>query len=155
MSRKAQVEIMGLVIIVVLILLGVLFAVQFVLKRPGSTLAQEVEESQLASNMLNTLLGITTSCHDATVAQLLQDCAVTSRLRCPQSSCVYAQSVIKQIFDETLNAWNREYYFSVSGSATVNSIGLGEACKGEYESKSRPLPTAGGGTITLKLDLCS
>lgn len=155
-SKLGQMEIMGLVIIMILIMIGVLFAIYFVFQKPSSDLATSFKESQLTANMLNTMLGVTTDCHDASMTQLLQDCAATASIRCPNNlnSCRYADVILGTIFNKTLTAWKRTFHFSISGSAGVASLEQGSECRGEFESKSRPIPISGGGTIVLKLNLC-
>src|SRR3989344_6426270 len=150
--KKGQMEILGLVIIIILVMLGVLFAIRFVLQKPASNIEASIRESQLASNMLNAMLGTTTECSDATVTQLLQDCATAVSLRCPSgNSCSYAQSVINTMFDETFSMWNRMFHLAFKGSARIEALELGRACPGEFESTTRPIPTAGGGTISIRL----
>ncbi len=78
MSKKSQMEIMGLVVIIILIAIGMLFAVQFLLKKPTGETAAKAEESVLAANFLNAMLSTTTECQSRTVRELLQDCALTS-----------------------------------------------------------------------------
>ena len=159
MSKKAQMEIMGLAIIVVLLMLGVLFAIRFVLLAPEENIAFEFKESQLAANTLSVLLQTHTDCHAATMAALLQDCATTASLRCPTgNSCGHAKMLIKQLFAETLDTWNRDYDFSIKGTRRVEDIRItrgncGPDVPRESEAKSSPLPTTSG-TIILTLRLC-
>jgi len=157
MNKRAQMEILGLAIIVVLIMLGVLFAIQFVLRAPPEQAAQEYRESQLAASLVTTMLSTTTACRDATVAELLQDCAVFTRISCPQgNSCDEAKVVIGQILVGTLETWERDYRFAISGGPSrIDEIyyGLGD-CTGEIESNTNPVPTAAG-PLQVRLDLCS
>ena len=77
-KRRAQMEIMGLVIIIILIAIGMLFGVQFLLKKPTARPTASVKESILAANFLNAMLSTTTDCYDRSMRDLLQDCALTS-----------------------------------------------------------------------------
>lgn len=148
-------EILGLAIIVVLIMLGVLFAVMFVLRAPGSNAAQEYKESQLASSLVTTMLGTTTSCNGATVTELLQDCAVLGRLECSSgSSCNEASAVIGEMLAGTLDVWKRSYQFSITGAYNAEQIAFSSGdCSGERESTINPIPTPGG-ALQVRLDLC-
>ena len=163
MSKRAQMEILGLAIIVVLIMLGVLFAIQFVLRAPPEQAAQEYRESQLAASLVTTMLATTTECRGATVAELLQDCAVFNRISgCPTgdpidtSSCKMVSVVTGQILAGTLEAWERDYRFSISGGPSrVEEIYWGQGeCLGDIESNTNPVPTAAG-PLQVRLDLCS
>jgi len=153
---KAQMEIMGLAIIVILVALGMLFAVQWLLKSPGTSPAEAVKESTLAANFLNTMLSTTTDCHDRSVRELLQDCSLTGgRLDCfGTPSCEYSEQIIGSMLEGSLDRWNKDYHFTISGSADVKNIEFGSACMGEYESKRHPVPVKPGFEIVLKLDIC-
>lgn len=154
--RKGQMEILGLAIIVVLIMLGVLFAIMFVLRAPSSDTAAKYRESQLAASIVTTMLGTTTSCRGATVTELLQDCAVFERLDCNgASSCDEADAAIEEMLEGTLQAWKRSYTFNITGAYNVARISssFGD-CSGEIEATTNPVPTAGG-PLQVTLQLCS
>jgi len=154
-SRKSQMEIMGLAIIFILVIFGVLFALRFVILKPQSDTRADYQTSQLAANIISTMRGTTTDCKDATVEQLLQDCAAEKRLNCPPNlnSCQKVNNVIGSIFQATLYEWKRAYNFSMSGPS-VSSISFGNGdCSGEKEVKTHPVPTRAG-TIMLRLELC-
>ena len=88
MSNKAQMEIFGLVIIVILISLGLLFAIIILTKEPSREV-QRVKESIQAANFLNTMTGTSSiGCGKRTVRGLLQNCALAGEnwvgaARCP------------------------------------------------------------------------
>jgi hypothetical protein len=155
-KRKAQMEIMGLAIIFILVIFGVLFAVRFVITKPDTDIRKGFQESALAANMLSAIRGTTTDCNDATVEQLLQDCASTKAVKCEgRSSCEKAEKVIEHIMIETLDKWGKAYNFSMTGTYDVSKINFGKGdCSGEKEVKTHPVPTRAG-TITLKLEICS
>ena len=152
-------EIMGLAIIVILIMLGVLFAIRFVLLAPDEDVAGEFRESQLVSNTLTVMVQTHTDCQDATVAALLQDCATTGSLRCPRGdACAHVRSVFEGYFAETFDRWQREYDFSVSGNRRVEDIRVSRGkCSAEMARESEAaethVPTTAG-TITLSFRLC-
>lgn len=154
-------EILGLAIVVVLIMLGVLFAVLFVLKSPDSSTEQTYKESQLSSSLVTSMLGTTTACNDATVTELLQDCAVYSRIDCGQTSCDAARDAIQIMLGGTLKEWKRSYRFSITGGGGytpgegIQSITDENGdCSGDIESSTNPVPTAGG-PLQVTLQLCS
>lgn len=156
-KRKSQMEIMGLAIIFVLVVFGVLFAIRFAITKPDEEIRMGFQESMLAANMLTALRGTTTDCRDATVEQLLQDCASTKTIICStgEDSCEKAENVIAYIINETIEQWGRDYRFSITGPFDVSQIGFGKGdCSGEKEVKTQPVPTKAG-TITLKFEICS
>jgi len=153
-SKKAQMEILGLAIVVVLIALVFLFVVQFILLRPSVDVAQPVKESFLAANFLNTALGTTTGCFNRNVKELLQDCALSGSLQCPGglNSCLYARQEIEKMLDLSLGEWKKDYFFGVSGMAGAFSIG--SACPGEKEYEEHPVVVRPGYDILLSLEIC-
>ncbi len=153
--KKAQMEIMGLAIIFILVIFGVLFAVRFVITKPDTDIRMGFQESMLAANMLTAIRGTTTDCKDATIEQLLQDCASTKTIVCNgKGSCSTASDAIGEIMKETLEKWKKAYNFSITGMAEVSKITFGQGdCSGEKEVKMHPIPTRAG-TITIRLELC-
>lgn len=149
-------EIMGLAIIFVLVIFGVLFAIRFVIMKPELDIRKGFQDSILAANILTASRGTTTDCKDATVEQLLQDCAAQKAINCGGvDSCTKASGVIGIILKETLELWQRDYNFSISGAFSVSGITFGYGdCRGEKEVKTQPIPTRAG-TITLRLELCN
>lgn len=155
-KNKSQMEIMGLVVIIILIAIGMLFAVQFLLKKPTGQSEASVKESILAANFLNAMLSTTTDCHGRVIRDLLQDCALTSGAAdCDGiNSCDYASSQIEILLEGSLGRWNKEYYFSIEGAYDVEQITFGAPCPGEKEAKVYPVPVRPGFEIKLKLEIC-
>jgi len=149
-------EIMGLAIIVILVSLGLLFAVRFMLK-PQSQQAERAKAPVLVANFLNTMLGTTTPCNKRTVKELIQDCALTGgSTMCPdgQHSCDEARDIMSALFDDTLKAWHKDYHFSMSGATPIEAISFGTPCTGAREKKVHPLPVRPGFEISLALEIC-
>ncbi|MEM2915897.1 MAG: hypothetical protein QXT19_00860 [Candidatus Woesearchaeota archaeon] len=154
--HKGQMEIMGLAIIIILVSLGLLFAVRWMLKPPVVE-PQRVEESVLAANFLSTMLGTTTECNKRTVRDLLQDCALTQGVtKCGGlSSCDYAKKIIEIMLAETFGKWKLNYYFSIRGNAPViEGIKFGSPCPGAREKKEHPLPVTPTFEIVISLEIC-
>lgn len=154
-KKRGQMEIMGLAIIFVLVIMGVLFALRFVLLKPEPTLRQEFLESRLAYNMVTALRGTTTDCRSATVERLLQDCATTVVLNCQGvTSCDKADLVIRFFLTNTLDKWGRNFEFRMEGPDRVEAIQLNNTvCRGEVETESQPIATRAG-NINMVLKLC-
>lgn len=155
LKNKGQMEIMGLAVIVVLVVLGLLFALLWMVpEMPKAPV--KARESVLAANFLNTLLGTTTECEERTVRDLLQDCALTGGIMlCERkTSCEKSKEIIQKILDSTLEVWGKDYYFTISGSPDVKKITFEELCPGEREQKVHPVPVRPGFDITLLLQIC-
>ena len=168
-TKKAQMEIMGLVIIVILVALGMLFAIKFfVFKEPSET-KQKFTYEQQTSNMLSAMLKTNVCKGKETVESLLIDCVEGETIICDdsQSSCEKANETIAIIFSDTLEGpWKQDYEFSVvkkspSGSLDPdipfsqfpkNNINM---CSGRSKKAAvQPLPIRTG-TMVIKLNICS
>jgi len=160
--KKSQMEIMGLAIIVILLTLGVLFVIQFVVLKEPSDVKKTFTKTQIAANMLNSILKTTSKeCYGNTMTQLLQDCANYNEnpaglIICENGidSCEYANSTIEYIFDNTLVEWGgQSFYFSALVEPNSIILEQGSECAGERESKQSFIK-AGQAILTIRLDLC-
>ncbi len=171
MRKKGQMEIMGLVLIVVLISLGFLFYLRFsVLSPDKGDVRKSTTESALASNIINTMLSTTSKdCQNREIKELIQDCAGSVQIVCddysgsPPNSCQYIEGFFSEILDKTLGEWQRDYQFTVEGIPDDN-LGYGAMvdlnmqrgdCSGERESKFFALPSNSGENIIITLSICN
>lgn len=156
-------EIMGLMIVVILLIIGVLFAVKFVvLKKPPET-RQTYARTQLASNLGMALLESSTAqCRGTAVKDLLMDCAswpggtITCEDEARSSSCKYVNDTMFFVLEETLVQWKTKFEvkaWTQPGQYIVkfNNGGCHDNKPGESESFF--LPTDAG-LMTLKIYIC-
>ena len=112
--RRAQTEIFGLAIVVLLISVGFLFAVGFFVQKP-STFKKEFALTEIGANLLNALLKVTVmECNNLEMTELIQDCAENdeaNQIDCDPTtptidgSCQSIQGLIPIIFFNTLDKW--------------------------------------------------
>src|SRR3989344_4745603 len=113
-SRKSQMEILGLAIVVVIILVATIFVVRFLALKTPTEYRKGFISAEVASNMLNTLLKTAAKdCSELTMTELLQDCAQGKGIICDngQDSCQFVESTAQYIFSKTLGKWNMKYEF--------------------------------------------
>ncbi len=155
-------EIFGLVIIVILLAMGLLFAVVILTKAPTREV-ERVKESVQAANFLNTMMGTTSiGCGKRTVRELLQDCATAnaewvgaSTCETGGSTCELAQKMITRMLNETLGKWGKNYRFFITGTEAAEKIKAESGpCTGEREGSTRPEKVRPGLDITLTLQIC-
>jgi hypothetical protein len=149
---KAQSEIMGLTIIMILIAMGILFGIVFFTgsSEKGFTL---VAEQELVSNTLNAMIQTATNCEGQTIEKLISDCEGEQRFLCGSvDSCRYVKAQIESILADILETQNREYYFQIKDSQNLRNLKSGK-CSGEQTSSTSYIVYYGG-TLTAKLDLC-
>lgn len=154
--KRAQMEIMGLAIVVILLVLGMTFVLRFMLNQDPIDYKQQFLQAEIASNMLNTYLKTTAdNCNGLSMTELLQDCGHAGSIYCEggESSCTYAEQTAATVFGSTLEKWNLQYEFMVFRSEEDPFFSLGEACPRNKKSKTFPLPTSSG-TLFVKLDVC-
>ena len=150
--KKAQIEILGLMIIMVLIALGVLFAVKYVFLAPKTEIKQEFTEKNIALNMLDVMLGTDVLCNTnhISIQNLLIDCnryPPNGIIMCGSaSSCTFVENEIKSIFASTLDKWGNKYKFKINNAVKLEN---GE-CKGDIKTGIQPLPY----DLEIKLEIC-
>ena len=118
---KAQMEILGLVVVVVLILLGLLLFVSFNLK-PGTqrSVKNDFIKTQLAQNYINTLMDTTTSCDNMQISKLAGECenihmGFGSSVHCQDSldACSEILKVAKLTLKETMSMYAYRFSFGI------------------------------------------
>jgi hypothetical protein len=176
--RKAQLEIMGLAIIVIIIIFGILVSLMF-FKPKESTLKTDVTDSTLASNMLSMILRTTLDCKDIDLESLLQDCAegVSNKEYCGDNDpfdrdpCGKVFKIINEsILTKTLDVWKKQYTFratvlgapnrqltEITNTPIVNGKASCGTSSKKYTSiifKAQPLALKDGRTMEISLDIC-
>jgi hypothetical protein len=151
-SKKSQFEVIGLLVIVILVLLGVIYVVQFVVLKPVSNIRQTQTESQFAAGFLNAFLETTTeSCHNQQVKSLVHDCVSNPelvRIQCNKrgtliDSCRYLNYTAFRILNQTLIKRNRAFKFYLTDGSieyfNINQSFQRCSLSERVESKSIPL----------------
>ena len=170
--RKGQMEMMGLAIIIILLSLVFLFVVRFVIMKEPSTYKQDIRESQLAINFLNTLLETNApDCSNTAFSTLFQDCAsnyveggMGGNIPCNlgRHSCEYIRSSMALLFDKTFDEWRINYTFmlytdpeSPENSQLFESDDFTGECSGDsWRVKTQPLPLDPPDNLYLSLYIC-
>ncbi len=163
MFNKAQMEIFGLVIIVILLAIGLLFAIVILTKTPTREV-QRVKESVQAANFLNTMMSTTSiGCGKRSVRELLQNCALANKewvgaALCDDgatNTCQLAKDMTSTMLHETLGTWGKNYRFFINGTEAAEQITASSGpCTGEREGSSRPEKIRPGLDIILTLHIC-
>ena len=155
MNKKNQVEIMGLVIIVILLAVAMIFVIQFTITGRPETIKTYTHE-QIAEHMRTAVLQTTTSCYDLTILELLKRYAREDMGTCinGQDYKTFVKSEIEYLFNETLDKWQKSYNFTVDIPDYDNFGQSSGLCKGE-RSAAQPLPiNVDGKLMIIKLYIC-
>lgn len=165
MKKKSQMEILGLVIIILLLTLGLLFVIRFVYLGDDTNIRAKHAESQLAANLLNSMLQTTAvECQNRQIRELFSDCGATNSIICrqdqdglPERSCKFLETEVEMILDAVLDNddWTRIYYFNASHTRQnlEYTMEFGTPCTGAYDSKFYPIQSAGR-TMIVTLQIC-
>jgi len=160
MKKNAQMEIMGLAIIAVLLVMGMLFAVRFIIFSDEEAYRENYVDTQLAANTLNALLLTNTDCLGVSIAELLEDASKTNpSIKCDgKESTDYAPGEIDTILKATLTSIKKDFYFEASTKTKPDPlVKIGTRPNNrERQTKMHFLPGASiGDTITILLDIYS
>jgi hypothetical protein len=154
-KKRAQVEIMGLIIIVILLAVAMIFILQFTISRRPETVST-YSDKQIAENMRTVLLQTTTNCYDNTISELLKKCAREELGRCPdnQDYCDFVKSKIDYYFEQTLEEWGRDYNFTVMAPPSLHYSKAYGPCKRERRAAQEQPIQVNGIFMTVNLYVC-
>ena len=163
MNKKAQFEMIGLAIVVMLVVLGMFIAIRFKMIEQPTDTQKEYSQTQLASNFLNTLiLTNIPDCGDRLMRELLIDCADTRAINCPdgKDSCTKANETIDKILSQTLIKWQKKYLLTLRKTGNLKTAIDDKSSDCVPKEMGATMPgiyyynLAHGETLTVRLDLC-
>ncbi|MDO8661183.1 MAG: hypothetical protein Q7K43_04795 [Candidatus Woesearchaeota archaeon] len=155
-KSKAQMEIMGLAIIIILVILAILFSIQFI--KDDTSSARSLPDSLIANMFVNTYLETTIlACNNIRLKELIKDCSQGSSTVCADgmAACQKAKSTSTEITNTYFGIIKRNYNLLIKGSPELSNSLSQQHCTGERES-SKPfiIPARAGTTITVRLEVC-
>ncbi len=154
--KRGQMEMMGMAFVVLLVTLGIIFAVRYVILSPSNSIASEYIRTELPGRLGTSLFHTTLSaCHGASLQTVIQDCAESqgsvALIDCSgYSSCVYANATVEAMLQETLVKWNIKHKLVISTPQGI-LIQKGE-CFGDQKASRFPIP--GRQNSYLNLYIC-
>ncbi|MBW2974307.1 hypothetical protein KY366_01185 [Candidatus Woesearchaeota archaeon] len=161
--KKSQMEIMGLAIIVIIISVIILFTIRFIVLEEPSSYKEEYTQTELASNILSTLLRTTSAnCSGLSLTELYQDCSnspYNPQVICTDglNSCQCINHTTKHILNQTLGKWHIDYEFTAKTDSDSLVYAKGDVgCPGVKKHKVYPIPTdtSGSKILFITLDIC-
>jgi hypothetical protein len=159
-SKRSQTEILGLSIVIIFLSIGMLFVVKSIISKKPSQERETYIRSELASNILGSIVDVHTDCRNQDLSDLLQDCAEfypTGSIECPngKQSCDYADTEIRTILSSFMDrlGGNKSYQFIAITPDAMDIVFIKQGNCTIWESATQPLPTLIG-TINLKFNMC-
>ncbi|MEM3126923.1 MAG: hypothetical protein QW331_02555 [Candidatus Woesearchaeota archaeon] len=155
LKKVSQMEMMGMVIVVVLLSIALFLVISFQVGTKPKSVQKEYEYSQLASNTIDVLLKTHIKECKLDYDDVLRDCSFLKKLSCQQiDSCTKIQQVTTEILKKTLEPEYKNRYYFTAKYGGETKIKIGTECQANIKTKSFPLPSEIGTLIEVKLDLC-
>ena len=155
--KKAQMEIMGLAIIVILLVLGMLFVIGVVIQ-PSTDIRASYTYEKLASNSLNALLKTSTDCRDLSIKDLLKDCGGDRNIYCgSENSCTYVENSIYTILEDTITPLNKKYNLisTIDIPVTTQIVSVNTSACNRERKAADPFPIrTSNGLMTVNFYVC-
>jgi hypothetical protein len=159
--KKAQIEIMGLIFIVLIVTIAMLFYVSNSVKddlNPGIDQFKTYANSELSMSFIEVFLD--TSTCGTNIQELIVDCAKSKQIRCDaKTSCEQVEEVAEQILEDTLILWQVPYGLVIEYNSFTNYTNATEDCmpggqiKGKYPPGRQPISLYPG-TAMVELGIC-
>ncbi len=143
--KKAQVESIGLVIIVALLAFIFVFVLQISTKPEQDTLNSrylQIRADNLRSSLLKTNI-----CQDTSIKDELVNCNDFSFSQCDNINCDKLKDTVKEIIENSLNA-TKGYKFESGSIVIEKNFNL---CNNVYTAAKEPIPNS---NLEITLSLC-
>ncbi len=139
-TKKSQVEIVGLLIIVVLFVMMMFIVVAFKSRATPRSIHKSFSYDQLTSSFIVSLLKTHSECtNNVNFIEVIQDCALYKRLDCNgDDSCTYLNNSFKIILNNTLDKFGFKYHFDIASQrfSAYNNFTFDNNCSGNIAGSS-------------------
>jgi hypothetical protein len=136
-NPKAQVEIMGLMIIVIIVVFVMFFVISMTLTKKPENIRNTYSNDQISTAFLLALLDSSSECtNEVSIREVIQDCAVARDLNCGVNSCDYLNEQLPIILGRTMDMWGKNYKFRMDhysfegeGDGQYNNFQFSQGCE--------------------------
>jgi|GEM_PF-1738463 len=154
-KKKAQLEMIGLVIIVIIVITAIMIFTVYKLANPPKNIQKAYVNKATAFNFLVSIAKTNVEeCHGLKLDELIAACAGGSEVGCyDYTSCEMVNMTLKNILDKTLVDWGVSYNLSIQGT-DISFINLD--CNSKVKSQvqgSESIPL-NPGIVEMTLTLC-
>ncbi|MCK4669921.1 MAG: hypothetical protein KAT43_01865 [Nanoarchaeota archaeon] len=162
--KKAQMEIMGMVVIVLILVVAMMFVLFFATQeKPGEGI-KDFDDKLYSFNTLSAVLHTNVPFRSLQMQSVIEMCMwndIWVGQAHTMSPCEYASAGIATMLSHSLSYIGQDYHFYVSTNTDpdfykidVKSSTDPALCAGDIQSATQPL-TYAGGTMYIVLDICS
>tara|TARA_Y100000310_G_C20661052_1_gene804829 strand:+ start:1286 stop:1807 length:522 start_codon:yes stop_codon:yes gene_type:complete len=168
-NRKAQTEILGLAIIILLILVATVFVAKFFLNSDRESSRSSVVASELASDLIKSVLNTDSSCRNLKYSAIFRSCSESRSLPAPctpSDPCQYLNSKLnEELLKETFDEWKIKYQLKLYNGEVLPQNHIPELNIQSFDcdspSSSNPKESTyslskarSTGTLNIRLILC-
>jgi len=152
--KKAQMEVFGLAMVVILIFIGMVLVVVLYKPSSSSDLRAAYSDEVIAQNMITAMFNLNTTC-SLDMEELAKNCHLSNSYLCDgKYACEYFQDIASNIFENTLEVWKEPYTFEIEETPIQLSYGNCSTYKKVPGTHHIPLSPQGQGSITAFLYIC-
>ena len=163
MVLKAQLEALGLVIVVMLVALAMLFTIIFIMNNSDDEETTATKHQELANNFIGGMLKTNMiDCKNFSFTELYIDCAESEIIDCDGNiggdSCTYLNRSVEKMLNNTLRLWGINYDYTAYSKTYNTRKNLTQISYGSCQNKEKEhgffiLPIDIG-TLFIELDAC-
>ncbi len=158
--KRAQTEILGLAVVVLVIAFAALFSLRFFINRGEDSTREDYLVREMGAKFLTAFFKTTTECRHLSMTELYQDCASSASaagdIVCGgKGSCEFIQDETEAALRSVLERYNRKRYSfnATTPSKRLVSAGNMGNCR-SYKSSIYAIPVSQGTSVFVKLDIC-
>ncbi|MEM4396301.1 MAG: hypothetical protein QXR30_01425 [Candidatus Woesearchaeota archaeon] len=165
-NKKSQIEMFGLVILAVVILIFLLFLLNFMFKSKNISVYDYYESQTLKTTFVSSILQTNTDCDDlaqTTIQSLIESCVqeegIERLCKDGRNYCEYLNDTLRNIMNYSLRHIEKKYYFVIKTSRgnvyfeDMYNCDTNQTKKLETQPFLIPLPS-GRENIQIALFLC-
>ena len=146
--KKAQIETMGLVIIVALLAFILVFVLQ-VMNKPQDNMIFQSYMQLNADNLRSTILK-TNACHGVSIREEILSCNDFSVTECSNLNCNDFKNNVQKIIENSLNV-TKNYKFTAGNIIIEKNFNLCKDANNIYAAVKEPIPNS---NIEISLAIC-
>ena len=154
--KKAQLEIIGLIVIVIIVITALLIFTIYKITTPTKNIQKTYMNKELATNFLVSITKTNVrECYNLSLAELITDCArpIRSIVCDDKLSCEVAEETISSVLENTLIDWGISFNLSIENT-DISFNNLECTARKEKVQGFEILPLYPG-QIEMTLDICT
>ena len=158
LRTKAQLEMIGLIVIVIIVITGLLIFTVYKINNPRKNIQKRYMNKEIATNFLISITKTSVNeCHNLSLAELITDCAkIHGSIICDNNnlSCEMANKTISNILNDTLIDWGISFNLSVERTP-ISFVNLECTSRAKEKVQGFEILPLYPGHAEMILDICT